>query len=363
MHDLTDYLLLVGTLLARLVVTVLTLAASPALFLLSRALASRHTPPAPPRSTADPATGAAILITGASAGIGAALAIEYARRSACADGAVALHLLGRNAERLAAVAAAATDAATTARAAAAVKPSQDGTAGLPPGSPALRVHTAVCDVGAGPAAIDAAVDAAEAAEAAAGNTAGLTTFLINAGVAVSTLPAGSRALGAAQPILSVNLLGAIATAAAGVRVMAPRRRGHLVFIGSATADFVGVPAGFASYGASKAGLRYYAAAAAAGLSADGLVVSAVDPWFVGTAMTTAPELARWNWEVGAAAAGMADGIARDAAAGAGVWTWPRGVALLGGGGVGGPPRAGAAAGGARAGGRACARLSAALCQA
>lgn len=187
-------------------------------------------------------------------------------------------------------------------------------------------------MGAGAATIDAAVDAAEAAEAAAGNAAGLTTLIINAGVAITTLPRGCRGLDAAQPILTVNLVGAVATAAAGVRVMAPRRRGHLVFVGSATADFVGVPAGFAAYGASKAGLRYYAAAAAAGLAAEGLVVSAVDPWFVATAMTTDPALAAWNWEVGAAAAGMVAGVERDAAAGGGVWTWPRGVALLGGGG-------------------------------
>lgn len=41
MHDLIDYLLLVSTLVVRLVVTAVTLAASPALFLVSRALSSR----------------------------------------------------------------------------------------------------------------------------------------------------------------------------------------------------------------------------------------------------------------------------------------------------------------------------------
>lgn len=169
MHDLIDYLLLVSTLVVRLVVTAVTLAASPALFLVSRALSSRHTPPAPPRSAVDPATGPAILITGASAGIGAALAVEYARRSAAADGAVALPLLDRNPDRLAALpatasAAAALAAATAARAAAAAAAgSSVGGGKLPPAAPVLRLHTAICDVIAGPAPIDAAVDAAEAA--------------------------------------------------------------------------------------------------------------------------------------------------------------------------------------------------------
>ncbi|KAK1869273.1 hypothetical protein I4F81_011752 [Pyropia yezoensis] len=60
-------------------------------------------------------------------------------------------------------------------------------------------------------------------EAAASNTEGLTTVIINAGVGVTTLLKGSCWVGGAQPILRVNLLGAVATVAAALRVMSRRQ--------------------------------------------------------------------------------------------------------------------------------------------
>lgn len=60
-------------------------------------------------------------------------------------------------------------------------------------------------------------------EAAASNTEGLTTVIINAGVGVTTLLKGSCWVGGAQPILRVNLLVAVATVAAALRVMSRRQ--------------------------------------------------------------------------------------------------------------------------------------------
>jgi short-subunit dehydrogenase len=178
-----------------------------------------------------------ILITGASSGIGAALARGYA-----APG-VALALGGRDAARLEAVAAAARAAGATAT-------------------------PVVVDVADGPA-MTRWIEAADTATP-------LDLVIANAGIA-------DRSLEGTAAMLATNVGGVLNTIQAAVARMRPRGHGQIAVM-SSLAGFRGYPTA-AGYCASKAAVRSLGEALRAELAPAGLRVSVICPGFVATPMT------------------------------------------------------------------------------
>ncbi|MGH6946689.1 MAG: SDR family NAD(P)-dependent oxidoreductase [Kiloniellales bacterium] len=188
----------------------------------------------PPRS---------ILITGASSGIGAALARHYAA-SGCH-----LALGGRNAERLAA-------ASTAAR-----------QAGAEVESKALDVREA------GPLADwIGAVDRKQPLE----------LVIANAGISAGT-GGGEEGAEQVRRIFAVNLDGVLNSVLPAVDAMRRRRRGQIAIM-SSLAAFRGFP-GAPAYSASKAAVRVWGEALRAHLRAEGIAVSVICPGFVESPMT------------------------------------------------------------------------------
>jgi short-subunit dehydrogenase len=184
-------------------------------------------------------------ITGASSGLGAALAALYAGPQ------TALGLIGRNPERLAATAAACRAAGAT-------------------------VETALIDVadGAALAAWLAAFDDAHPIE----------LLIANAGTSAGPeagSPGEPPALTRQQ--IEVNLLGAVNTIAPLVPRLCARGRGRIVAVASVAA-YRGLPYS-PGYSASKAGLRAYAEALRPLLAGHGVGVTAVCPGFFSSPMT------------------------------------------------------------------------------
>jgi len=184
-----------------------------------------------------------VLITGASSGIGAALAEAYARPG------VRLFLGGRDAARLDAVAARCT---------------------------AAEVETRVLDV------TDAAAMARWIAEADA--EAPLDLVIANAGISGGTAGAGE---GEAQVrrIFAVNLDGVLNTLWPVIPAMRARRSGQLAIV-SSVAGFRGIP-GSPAYSASKAAVLAYGDALRGELHADGVHVAVICPGYVVSRMTDA----------------------------------------------------------------------------
>ena len=196
----------------------------------------------PPRS---------ILITGASSGIGADLALHYAK--ALGGAGVALALSGRNLAALEAVAA------------------------------ACRAHGATVSA----TAVDV-TDRARMAEWVAASEAGapLDLVIANAGVTERTagappsdLDAGSRAC------MEANFTGVLNTVLPALPAMRARGRGQVCVI-SSIAGFTQFAA-FESYSASKAAARMWAEGLRWRLHAEGVRVSCVVPGYVSTPMTEA----------------------------------------------------------------------------
>jgi short-subunit dehydrogenase len=211
-----------------------------------------------------------VLITGASSGIGAALALVYAAPGTRLD------LWGRDAARLEAV------AATAAAAGASV---------------AIR-RVDVADVRAVAAAVEAADDLQP-----------LDLVIANAGMSNAGSAAHDDVLAGAQ-VLTVNLLGAWATAVPAARRMRARGHGQLALVGSLAGNR-GLPYGGA-YGASKAGIRVLAESLRAELAPQGIKVSAVTPGFVRTPLTDKNRFAMpWLVEPADAAARIRRGLERD----------------------------------------------------
>jgi short-subunit dehydrogenase len=186
-----------------------------------------------------------ILITGASSGIGRALALDYA-----APG-VRLALLGRDAARLESVAAACR-------------------------AKGAEISSATIDVRdrVGLAAWIAAVD----------DAAPLDLVIANAGIftglgqgRVTENPEAVRAT------MAINFDGALNTVDPVIPRMLARGRGQIGFLGS-LAGYRALPYSPA-YCASKAALHAYAGALRAGLAPLGVRVSLIAPGFVATAMT------------------------------------------------------------------------------
>lgn len=193
-----------------------------------------------------------ILITGASSGIGRALALAYAGPG------VRLALIGRNAERL----------------------EESAAAANAKGAEVVAAELDVRDCDAMRTWIKAQ-DAAHPFDLAIAN-AGITTGLGNEGS--SEDPEAVRAL------LATNLFGVLNTVEPLIGPMCARRRGQLAFIGS-IAGLRGLPFSPA-YCASKAAVHAYAEALRGRLEGRGVVVSLVIPGFVKTPLNEAIRAAK-----------------------------------------------------------------------
>lgn len=183
-----------------------------------------------------------VFITGASSGIGAALARHYASQGA------ALGLVARRADALAAVA-----------------------AGLP-----ARPLTFVADVADG-TAMNAAADAFVAAH-------GLPDVVIaNAGISVGTAAGEAGDLAVLDRILRTNVVGMAATFQPFVDAMRRERKGTLVGIAS-MAGFRGLP-GAAAYSSSKAAAITWMESLRTELRGSGVRVVTICPGYIDTPMT------------------------------------------------------------------------------
>lgn len=186
-----------------------------------------------------------IVITGASNGLGRALAIEYAAPD------VALTLIGRDPVRL-------QDVAVAARARGA------------------RVRTGQIDV-RNREAMQAFLIAADDADA-------TDCVIASAGVTMVTpTPGAVEDLTRSQDLFDVNLNGVMNTLAPLAPRMRARRRGQIALFGSIAA--FAPPPNSPTYAASKAAIVAFALATRALYDADGVSVSVVCPGFVDTAMT------------------------------------------------------------------------------
>jgi short-subunit dehydrogenase len=186
-----------------------------------------------------------ILITGASSGIGAALALAYARPG------VHLSLGGRNQGRLAEIAGqAAARGATTAMAAIDV-----------------REREAVADW----------VTAAD-------ERAPLDLVIANAGISGGT-HGGPESADQTRAIFAINLDGVLNVALPAISRMIARKRGQIAIISSLAAyrGFPGAPA----YSASKAAVKVWGEALRGDLAPQGVRVNVVMPGFIKSPMTDA----------------------------------------------------------------------------
>jgi short-subunit dehydrogenase len=190
-----------------------------------------------------------ILITGASSGIGRALALAYAAPGA------RLALTGRDAERLEAVAAAARQLGA-------------------------EIETALLDV-RDQAAMAQWIGAADA-------RLGFDLCVANAGITTGLSPGELyEDPQAVRALLSINLVGALNTVEPLIAPMLARGRGQLAFIGS-MAGLRGLPYAPA-YCAAKAALHAYSEALRGRLEPAGVTVSLVIPGFVKTPLNDSIE--------------------------------------------------------------------------
>ena len=184
-----------------------------------------------------------ILITGASSGLGAALARHYAAAGAH------LVLVGRHEGRLAAVA---EDCRRLG------------------GSAEIRTADVV-EAGA-MAALIAAADLARP----------LDLVIANAGVSAGTL-GGPESTEQVRRIFAINIDGVVNTVQPSIEAMRRRGRGQVALV-SSLAAFRGFP-GAPTYCASKAAIKVWGEALRGSLHAEGISVSVVCPGYVETAMT------------------------------------------------------------------------------
>jgi NAD(P)-dependent dehydrogenase (short-subunit alcohol dehydrogenase family) len=192
-------------------------------------------------------TGRRALVTGASRGIGFAVAEALARRGAC------VALTGRKAENL-------TAAVAQLRAAGA------------------DVHSFVCHQG-DPAAISKLFEQLDSAAFQA------DIVVVNAATNPVLGPLADLDLVAWRKILDVNLTGALVTAQAAARRMLPSKRGSIIFVAS-IAGIDPLP-GLGAYSVSKAGVLGLMRALAKELGASGIRVNAVAPGLIETRFSAA----------------------------------------------------------------------------
>jgi short-subunit dehydrogenase len=186
---------------------------------------------------------ASILITGASSGLGEALAAAYAKPG------VTLFLCGRDAGRLEAVAATCRSRGATAEA-------------------------RVLDV-ADRAGMEAWIVACDQARP-------LDLVIANSGISAGSGGHGESAE-QTRAIFAVNFDGVVNTVLPAIAAMRPRRRGRIAIM-SSLAGFRGMP-GAPAYGASKGAVRLWGEGLRGWLAGDGIGVSIICPGFVTTRMT------------------------------------------------------------------------------
>ena len=203
--------------------------------------------------------GRAVFLTGASSGIGRALAVELARRG------YRLAISARREERLITL--------------------KEEIASFAPDLQVVARRLDVTDTGA----------VFEAFAAAAAELGGIDIAIANAGVA-SRSEAGSGEFEHAKRTIEVNVIGAMATVDAAVRHFRERGRGHVVGICS-VAGMRGLPRS-APYSASKAALAVYLEAVRAELLGSGIDVSVIHPGFIATEINE--DLPRRPFVIGAA---------------------------------------------------------------
>jgi short-subunit dehydrogenase len=189
-------------------------------------------------------SGKTILITGASSGIGEALAVEFGRRGA------SVGLLARRAEVLREVAGKVEAA----------------------GGRALAVAVDVRDAGAVKSAVAKVVE----------SFGRIDVLIANAGKGETTL-AREFDIEVATQVLSVNLLGAMNSVAAVLPEMIERGAGQIVAV-SSLAAYRGFP-GSGAYCASKAALSTFFESLRVELRPRNIYVTTIHPGFIDTPMT------------------------------------------------------------------------------
>ncbi len=228
-----------------------------------------------------------IVITGASSGIGEALAALFARPG------VALALTGRDPDRLAGVAGRCREKGAS-----------------------VTAETLCATEREAMAAWLADVDAARPVD----------LVIANAGISMGTGLVGESEE-QARRIFDVNLNGALNTIHPLLPAMRTRRRGQVALMAS-LAGFRG-GAGAAAYCASKAAVRVYGEALRGELAADGVEVNVICPGFVKSRMTARnPFPMPFLMETDAAARIIRDGLARNRARIAFPWPMVLGVGLF-----------------------------------
>lgn len=213
---------------------------------------------------------ASVVIVGASRGIGAALAREFAVRGA------RLGLLARNGEQLAALAAELRQ--------------QFG----------VSVETATLDVCEHARVPTVLQDLLQ-------RLGRVDVVVANAGV-LGWRRAGDGQVDIDRRIIQTNLLGAIAVIDAAVAYFKQQGHGHVVGVSSISA-YRGIP-GSGAYSASKAALSNYLEALRMELAGKNIAVTVVHPGFVKTDIGPHMEKYPFAAEPAAVAREMADGIAR-----------------------------------------------------
>lgn len=214
-----------------------------------------------------------ILITGASSGLGAALALHYARPG------VLLFLSGRDGDRLAAV-------AETVR------------------GQGADVETIILDVSNREAMVDW-IRAADIRKP-------LDLVIANAGISGGTGGGALESGAQARLIFDVNVTGVLNTVEPVLPLMLARGRGQVALM-SSLAAFSGWP-GAPAYAASKGAVRMYGEGLRGALAARGVCVNVICPGFIRTPMTAVNDYPMpFLMDAPRAAAIMADGLARNRA--------------------------------------------------
>lgn len=184
-----------------------------------------------------------ILITGASSGLGEALALHYARSG------VTLYILGRNPDRLNAVA-------------------------LACKAKGAKVNALTIDV-QDRDAMKAFIDKAD-------QTCSIDLVIANAGISGGTGTKGESSE-QAEEIMSINVMGVLYTIHPLIERMKQRHCGQIAII-SSLAGFRGLPSAPA-YSASKAAVKAYGEALRGALQSFGIGVTVVCPGYIRTPMT------------------------------------------------------------------------------
>jgi short-subunit dehydrogenase len=139
-----------------------------------------------------------------------------------------------------------------------------------------KAHAVTLDVGE----LDTLASALAALDDEAG---GFDLVIANAGIGGVGAAASGTHLDAARKVFDINFTGAIGTLLGAMHKMLPRGRGHLVAVSSLAGELP-LPVAL-DYGTSKAGLSYFVRAMRHDLKPKGLDVTLVLPGFVTSEIT------------------------------------------------------------------------------